>query len=464
VIVQQRYNKSTTISRRIKSSDRCAHISEVLNETIVKYDLIRRIKYYHLVCQKHLTCFYDNNHFCLCNDYNNERLANCFEFNSSIKHDCFGQSNCEKNAQCLQDKPTCPQTSMCICPKCSYGTRCQFSSSLFDLSLDPILGYHIQPHINIKHQPQIVKVSVGLTSIIIIVGLINGILSLMTFKSKETRKVGCGLYLFGSSITTLLTVIIFTLKFCILIIAQMTYIENRSFLYFQCSSIDFLLRSCLYMDRWLNACVGMERAFNIVKGPQFDKKKSKRVAKYIIFILTLLMMITNIHDPIHRRLLDDGNDYDDDKRIWCIISYSSRLQTFNTFLNMFHFFVPFILNIISAVIIIVMTARQRTHVGNNKSYRRILREQLYEHWHLLIAPIILAILAVPSLIISLVSNCIKSSGNSWLFLFGYFVSFIPPTLCLVVFVLPSKLYKKELHKAIIDYGQKIRIRTRLHIT
>jgi Na+/proline symporter len=216
------------------------------------------------------------------------------------------------------------------------------------------------------------------------------------------------------------------------------------------------------MDRWLNACVGMERAFNIVKGPQFDKKKSKRVAKYIILILTLLMMITNIHDPIHRRLLDDGNDYDDDKRIWCIISYSSRLQTFNTFLNMFHFFVPFILNIISAVIIIVMTARQRTHVGNNKSYRRILREQLYEHWHLLIAPIILVILAVPSLIISLVSNCIKSSGNSWLFLFGYFVSFIPPTLCLVVFVLPSKLYKKELHKAIIDYGQKIR--TQLHIT
>ena len=462
MIVQQKYNKSTTISQRIKSSDRCIHINEVLNETIVKSDLLRRIKYYHLVCQKHISCFYDNNHFCLCNDYNNERLANCFEFNPSIKHDCFGQSNCENNAQCLQDKPICPQTSMCICPKCYYGTRCQFSSSLFDLSLDPILGYHIQPHINIKHQPHIVKVSVGLTSIIITVGLINGILSMITFKSKETCKVGCGLYLFGSSITTLLTVIIFTLKFSILIIAQMTYITNRSFLYFQCFSMDFLLRSCLYMDRWLNACAGMERAFAIIKGTHFDKTKSKKVAKYIIFILTLLMLITNIHDPIHRRLLDDGNDYDDEKRIWCIISYSSGLQIYNTFLNMFHFFIPFILNIISAVIIIVMTARQRTHRGNDQSYRRILREQLYEHRHLLIAPIILVILALPSLIISLVSNCIKSSGNSWLFLFGYFVSFIPPMLCFVVFVLPSKLYKKELRKSIIDYGKKIR--TQLYVT
>ena len=72
------------------------------------------------------------------------------------------------DAQCLQDRSTCPQTSICVCPKCFYGTRCQFSSSLFGLSLDAILGYHIQPHINIKHQPSIVQVSIALTIIMII--------------------------------------------------------------------------------------------------------------------------------------------------------------------------------------------------------------------------------------------------------------------------------------------------------
>ncbi|CAF1469445.1 unnamed protein product, partial [Rotaria sordida] len=123
---------------------------------------LRRIKYYQLPCQKRsplLSCFYDDNHFCFCNDYDHQCLTDCFEFNHRTEHNCFGQSNCENGAHCLQDKTTCPQTSICVCPKCFYGARCQFTSNLFDLSLDAILGYYIQPHINIKHQPSIVQLS-----------------------------------------------------------------------------------------------------------------------------------------------------------------------------------------------------------------------------------------------------------------------------------------------------------------
>ncbi|CAF5043923.1 unnamed protein product, partial [Rotaria sp. Silwood1] len=46
---------------------------------------------------------------------------------------------------------------MCLCPRCFYGTRCQFSSSGFGLSLDGILGYRILPHTNIIQQPPIVQ-------------------------------------------------------------------------------------------------------------------------------------------------------------------------------------------------------------------------------------------------------------------------------------------------------------------
>ncbi|CAF4271808.1 unnamed protein product [Rotaria sordida] len=126
----------------------------------MKLHPLRRIKYYQLPCQKRsplLSCFYDDNHFCFCNDYDHQCLTNCFEFNHGIEHNCFGQSNCENGAHCLQDKATCPQSSICVCPKCFYGARCQFTSNLFDLSLDAILGYYIQPHINIEHQPSIVQ-------------------------------------------------------------------------------------------------------------------------------------------------------------------------------------------------------------------------------------------------------------------------------------------------------------------
>ncbi len=246
IAVEEKYNQSSTMSKAINVSDRCAPIREVLNETIVQLHRIRRIKYYHLPCQSPsplLACFYDDSHFCLCQDLSHQRLANCFEFNSSVKYDCFGQSNCEHGAQCLQDRPTCPQTSICLCPKCFYGMRCQFSSSLFSLSLDGILGYQIQPHRSIEDQPRIVKASIGLTTVMFVGGLCNGILSFITFKNKEPRKTGCGVYLFVSSMNSLFIANIFILKFSILILAQLTYMTQRSFLYVQCLSIDFLLHS-----------------------------------------------------------------------------------------------------------------------------------------------------------------------------------------------------------------------------
>ncbi|UJR07221.1 hypothetical protein I4U23_011509 [Adineta vaga] len=149
--------------------------------------LLRRIKYYHQVCEKDsflLSCFYDDDHFCLCTDFNHQRLANCFEFDQQNKFDCFGQSNCQHGVECIQDRWTCPQTSICICPACYFGSLCQFTSDGFGLSLDGILGYHIQPHIHITYQPSIVQISISFTVIMICAGLVNSLLMITTFKNE----------------------------------------------------------------------------------------------------------------------------------------------------------------------------------------------------------------------------------------------------------------------------------------
>ncbi|CAF5127723.1 unnamed protein product, partial [Rotaria socialis] len=46
---------------------------------------------------------------------------------------------------------------MCVCPRCFYGARCQFSTHGFSLSLDAILGYHIRPGTSILNQPTAVQ-------------------------------------------------------------------------------------------------------------------------------------------------------------------------------------------------------------------------------------------------------------------------------------------------------------------
>jgi hypothetical protein len=286
----------------------------------------------------------------------------------------------------------------------------------------------------------------------------------MTFKNKPVREVGCGLYLLGSSITTLLTMMMFGLKFLFLLLAQMTIISNRSFLSFQCHSIDFLLRICLHMDQWLNACVATERAITTIKGTRFEKKKSKLAAKFVIIILLIINGITFIHDPIYRRLIDEeSNDDDDDnaKRTWCVVTYPSSLEVYNYIINIIHFFGPFVINLFSAIFLITKKSRQQANLHRELPYRKIIREQFQQHKNLLTAPIVLVILALPRLIITFVSKCMKSSGDVWLFLVGYFISFILAMLTFVVFIVPSKFYKKEFHRSVAQFRSMIEQRLNL---
>ncbi len=78
---------------------------------------------------------------------------------------------CENDRVCFQDNLKCPTTSICVCPKCFYGSQSQLNSNGCSLSLDAILGCHIRPNINIAHQPVSVIISLILTVIITIAGM-----------------------------------------------------------------------------------------------------------------------------------------------------------------------------------------------------------------------------------------------------------------------------------------------------
>jgi hypothetical protein len=120
------------------------------------------------------------------------------------------------------------------------------------------------------------------------------------------------------------------------------------------------------------------------------------------------------------------------------------------------------INLISSNILITKKSRQQSKIHKQRAYKEILIEQLKENKHLLTAPIVLFVLALPRLILTFVSKCMKSSNDVWLFLVGYFISFVPPMLTFIVFILPSKFYKKEFHKSITQF--QTTIQRRLHLT
>ncbi|CAF2139479.1 unnamed protein product [Rotaria magnacalcarata] len=437
--VQETYIPSTTIKTNIIPAHRCASVDKIFNSTIVQWHSLRRIKLYHMPCQlrPELACFYDEKFICLCNL---DRHANCFEFDHNMHYNCLGRNHCENGGQCFQDDPHCPTTSMCVCAECFYGARCQLSTQSFDLSLDAIIGYSIYPNVAFSHQPAVIKVTTALTMIMSTIGVINGILSAITFRVKIHRGVGCDIYLLTASIVSIFSMIGFTYKFFFLLSTQMAQITGLFFLRINCILIDFSLKILVNIGSWLNACVSVERAYTIWMGTHFDCRTSKRIAKWIILFSSMLVILTGIHEPIYRNLIYD----DEEQRTWCIAIYPERLQVYISAMNTFHVLAPFILNFMSALVIIILSARKRSTVQKNRTYKQHLNNQLQQHKYLLISPCILVLLVLPRLIISYLIGCMKSTRDPWSFLFGYLVSFLPQILTFALFVAPSNMYKNEL--------------------
>jgi hypothetical protein len=320
------------------------------------------------------------------------------------------------------------------------------------LTLDDILRDEIRPDMTLNSQSFSVKMSAALTIIMFVAGLINSFLSFLTFLREDLRKVGCGMYLLTLSITSLLTICMFTVKFWFVVLTQMNVASvSLSVLRGGCVSIEPVLKLFLYLDAWFNACVAVERAALVFKGVSFDKEKSKRIARWIIICLPFCIMGTIVHEPLYRELFEDKAL----KHIWCVTRYTNFVQSYNTIILYFHLVAPFIANLFSALFIIFGTARQRSAARTRQTYTEHVREQLSEHKQLVISPVILLVLSLPRLIIALLSGCVKASHNLWLYLFAYFISFTPSMLVFVIFVLPSELYSKKFKESLKIWGRRL---------
>ena len=163
------------------------------------------------------------------------------------------------------------------------------------------------------------------------------------------------------------------------------------------------------------------------------------MAKWIILCVGLINVLLLIPQIVYLHLFEDKKE----ERTWCVVRYSSLLHNYSSFIQFFHFFAPFVINFFSAVFIIIGTTLQRVALEDQHRFTNHFKSKLKQHKHLLISPIILVILSLPRLIISFTLDCQKSSKHFWLFLLGYFISFMPSVFIFLVFVLPSPTYKKE---------------------
>ncbi|CAF4522374.1 unnamed protein product [Rotaria socialis] len=157
---------------------------------------------------------------------------------------------------------------------------------------------------------------------------------------------------------------------------------------------------------------------------------------------------------VYRRIIDEQND--DEKRTWCIVTYPRGVTVYNSIVQTFHFLAPFMINVVSAVILIATKSRRQTAVQTRRTYRELLQAQFQQHQYLFTGPVLLVILGLPRLIMSFVLKCMKSKNDAWYFSIDYFISFLPPMLTFVIFILPSKFYKREFHESLTIYLSRMK--------
>ncbi|CAF4028670.1 unnamed protein product, partial [Adineta steineri] len=217
--------------------------------------------------------------------------------------------------------------------------------------------------LSLSNQPLLIQIIIGITTLMFIFGLISGILSILTFHMKKTRDIGCGFYLFISSWNSMLTLIILIIKFWQLILSQMFILNNRSILYMNCLILDMIIQVCLTFNDYLYARVSIERVIT--------------VHKWISLCIFILIILTHVHDPIHRHLIDDIDT--DEQRIWCVVQYSSSIHIYNSFITLFHFLLPLLINIIISI------ARSRLTIQPRLTFKEHLQLHLKQHKSHLIA-------------------------------------------------------------------------------
>lgn len=444
------------IHAQLEFKQKCSHVHEMeifkspIN--ILAYPHVKCSKFYIRACKDNITrCFHDEVYLCFCPD-DDTRIPSCITYDHT-RETCKEPSYCLNGGLCIENRRKGIIEFSCLCTDCHYyGSLCQFSIGQQGLSLNALVGVEMRTGMPLSEQAILIKVSMIIIVCMITIGSVRNTLSTMVFFRKKTREAGCGWYLLLMSISNQCALIVFGLRFVYLLLTQMIVWSNQTQSFILCQCLEFGLAFLWNLSNWLSVCVSVERTSTVARGALFNKKGSVRIAKGLCMILPLVFTAMAIHEPMTRNLIKDPRL---GQYTWCVTKFNSpTMKRVAIFFSIFHLLGPFLINLAATGILVFIISRQKFTVRKGavqKTFIVVLREQIAYYKHLIISPVVLLILTFPRLVISLASICIDTSWRNYVFLAGYFISFIPFMTTLLIFVLPAPVYQDELKLCLLRF-------------
>ena len=133
--------------------------------------------------------------------------------------------------------------------------------------------------------------------------------------------------------------------------------------------------------------------------------------------------------------------------MWCVTQYSEFLSIYNRTNTLIHYLLPFLINLICTIYLIVLIARHRAKTNKNKARFQVFREQLKKQKELFIPPMIIIISALPQFIISFSLACteLDTKWQRYMLTAAYFLSYAPYIMTFHLYVQSSTFFSNEFY-------------------
>lgn len=200
------------------------------------------------------------------------------------------------------------------------------------------------------------------------------------------------------------------------------------------------MSSLSYFSSWLMALVSVERALAVQLSGTCRFFRNPQSA-LIVSLVICICLSGSLYKQIEQyKLVAHPNS-----NIWCIQEIPANEQTLFQIFSIAHQFVPFLVNILSALVIIITMGRSKAAIHHLSQHVTFI-QQARKRVNLLLGPFICFISQLPALIMLFLNPC-PYDNNQWfshVALIAYYLTFIPHTSLFFMYVLSSPLYKQLL--------------------
>ncbi|CAF3974713.1 unnamed protein product [Rotaria sp. Silwood1] len=414
----------TSVINITSAPEYCPHASLLFQ----KNDDVPLVFKYHRICQNNSfqLCFYDSTYFCMCQG--SHMQAYCFNYDPFLDR-C---DSCLSSGKCVRGDPQDSNDFSCLCPYCHSGRLCEFSMQPFTFTLDSLLAFD-------SIFVQLVYIIIAL--VIVITGFLNNFLSFVTFRRPEPRKTSVGNWLFFLTLINQCTLFSLLIKFIHILLGSSIGWSNDA----SCKVTNYLLAAFTRVTFWLASWITIDRLLMIIF-PTLLIIKSPNIAIWTTIITIISIFAMHIHDILFSISIHQPNS----TISLCVINFGNQsiVAGYNRFSTLLHYIVPFFLQTVSIVLLIVLIARQRAKTkGHQIKFSQILKNEFMVQKELFLIPSIIVLSALPQVILSFSLICKQLiSWQRHALLAACLLSYIPQIFSLLLHVIPSTTYKKEFYK------------------